>query len=873
MIRLLSRSRPPSRPRRGKQPAFVKRISLMVAGAVTAGLMSTVPAAATDTPTAPIPLASVAATGDDQVFALAADHSAVYQWSGHGTDWVKVGGPAEDLYAGGAGLFATNRDTHKIYKYNGAPDQWAEIGNPGAEFAVTGDHIYGLNPERDAVYEWNGTGTDWTRIGGPAQDLYAGGAGLFATNRETGNPGAEFAVTGDHLYGLNPERDAVYEWSGQGTDWVKVGGPAQDLYAGGAGLFATNPDTHNIYKYNGQPDGWAQVGEAGRSFAVGSVHLYGLSPEQSAVHQWTGHGTDWTALGAPETPALPATEVPVPPPATPRQAPDEPAEQAPLPDAATPDDELHGVPETVGPELSVTAKGDLYALAPDHSSVWKHEDKTRWTRIGGPAETVHAGRAGVFALNPDTGMVYRYDGEPDRWTRIGESSSDLEVTGDHVYRLSSDHTAVFEWSGQGTTWTEIGGPADQLYAGGAGLFATNPDTHKIYKYNDSPGQWSDIGSPGATFAVSDKHVYGLSPDRTAVFERGSGATWRYQGGPSQALQDLRDEDILRELRGEAYVQEYRQASLLADADLTDWLEHNSAGILLDLIGVKDIEKCLTASGKDKIAPCLLTVANFSTVITVFRKADKLEKAVKTVAVGLPKFRSEVVTARNVVIQARALLDKNTKDLADDFTGHKPERADCRRDGQGWVDLGKRDAANGNRATAMNACLDKTYLDNHKGTDTTPAIRPPGYNWAGLTARYLGLNPSMRINNCHLLGRQLSGSGTDLDNLVTCSRAANYQVKGEEGFANDMEKLESKAKAAVKDGQVVRYTVTPVYSGRRTVPAKIELFAVGMYPDGRPGGLVIERKLDNRIFDPRTKVWRNLGLWVYMGKAVPTGQTP
>ncbi|MFH0180891.1 hypothetical protein, partial [Streptomyces cacaoi] len=104
MTSLLSRSRP--RPR--KQPAFLKRISLTVAGAVTAGLTSIVPAAA-GAPAAPISLSSVASTGNDELFALASDHSAVYQWSGQGTDWVKVGGPAEDLYAGGAGLFATNR--------------------------------------------------------------------------------------------------------------------------------------------------------------------------------------------------------------------------------------------------------------------------------------------------------------------------------------------------------------------------------------------------------------------------------------------------------------------------------------------------------------------------------------------------------------------------------------------------------------------------------------------------------------------------------------------------------------------------------------------------------------------------------------------
>lgn len=89
----------------------------------------------------------------------------------------------------------------------------------------------------------------------------------------------------------------------------------------------------------------------------------------------------------------------------------------------------------------------------------------------------------------------------------------------------------------------------------------------------------------------------------------------------------------------------------------------------------------------------------------------------------------------------------------------------------------------------------------------------------------------------------------------------------------MKALEDKVKAAVDAGQVVRYQVTPVYSGPRTVPVKLEISAVGMYPDGRPGGVLIKRALENKLFQPQTQKWHNLGLWVMNGKAVPTGNTP
>ncbi|MFJ8770350.1 hypothetical protein, partial [Streptomyces clavifer] len=95
------------RSRAGRAPTILRRVGVVLAGALTAGILSAFPALA-DEPTAaagtPVPLGSVTATADDQLFALAADHTAVYRYNGRGTDWTKVGGPAQDLYAGGAGL-------------------------------------------------------------------------------------------------------------------------------------------------------------------------------------------------------------------------------------------------------------------------------------------------------------------------------------------------------------------------------------------------------------------------------------------------------------------------------------------------------------------------------------------------------------------------------------------------------------------------------------------------------------------------------------------------------------------------------------------------------------------------------------------------
>ncbi|WP_330476760.1 phospholipase A2 [Streptomyces platensis] len=309
-------AKPQSLRRRILRRPTTGRTGAVVAGVLTAVFLSALPAAAEPSVgSSPVVLSRIVGAPEDHLYGLAADHSAVYEQTGSNTHWEKIGGPASDLYAGGAGLFATRPDTGALYKYDGTPEAWSEIGDPGADFAVTGDHLYSLTTDRSAVYEWTGSGTAWNKVGGPASDLYAGGAGLFATRPDTGalykyngtpeawseigNAGTDFAVTGDHLYSLTTDRSAVYEWTGSGTAWNKVGGPASDLYAGGAGLFATRPDTDALYKYNGTPEAWSEIGNAGTDFAVTDHHVYGLTPDRIAVFEWEGKGTEWKAKRAP----------------------------------------------------------------------------------------------------------------------------------------------------------------------------------------------------------------------------------------------------------------------------------------------------------------------------------------------------------------------------------------------------------------------------------------------------------------------------------------------------------------------------------------------------------------------------------------------
>ncbi|MFG2358633.1 DNRLRE domain-containing protein [Streptomyces sp. NPDC048521] len=187
--------------------------------------------------------------------------------------------------------------------------------------------------------------------------------------------------------------------------------------------------------------------------------------------------------------------------------------------------------------------------------------------------------------------------------------------------------------------------------------------------------------------------------------------------------------------------------------------------------------------------------------------------------------------------------------------------------KGWDNFQATDASNGNRAQGVTACLNKGYLASHTGTPAS--VQPPGYQWAQGFATSQGLDQSKNINNCHLLGKALGGSGTDLRNLSPCARGANFPQSGSTQGSNSMYTVEKQVKAAINAGQDVMYSVTPVYQGSRTVPTSYKISAYGTYPDGTVG-----INLTNLVPVPNTlSTGANLGTQSQNGTPVPTGSTP
>ncbi|MFE2032040.1 DNRLRE domain-containing protein [Streptomyces scopuliridis] len=232
----------------------------------------------------------------------------------------------------------------------------------------------------------------------------------------------------------------------------------------------------------------------------------------------------------------------------------------------------------------------------------------------------------------------------------------------------------------------------------------------------------------------------------------------------------------------------------------------------------------------------------------------------------------------VVDEVRERIDERSRarDDTDDQPAPDPRRVprpqpepddDDNRSGcgDGWIKYGERDAANGNRATAAEACLTKDYLKNNKGTAV--GSNPPGYQWAQNFATGKGLDAQRNVNACHLIGNKLAGKGV-LANLSPCARGANAKQVGSTQGDEHMRAYESLVYTAVMAGQDVMYTVSPRYDGGRTVPTGYDMSAYGVNPDGSVG-------INFQVFIPNElSTGDNLGTQMDSGGApTPTGSTP
>ncbi|MFI0939333.1 RHS repeat-associated core domain-containing protein [Streptomyces sp. NPDC021020] len=202
------------------------------------------------------------------------------------------------------------------------------------------------------------------------------------------------------------------------------------------------------------------------------------------------------------------------------------------------------------------------------------------------------------------------------------------------------------------------------------------------------------------------------------------------------------------------------------------------------------------------------------------------------------------------LETSLLNVRNGSTTTDIFTGEDEEEGNgCT---SGWVKYDGRDKANGGRAIGVEACLTQSLIGVPGGN---PASEPAGYRWAKKFSDSLGAADSkLSVNRCHLLGKQLSGSGA-LYNLATCGRSTNAdrQDRTDPGRPGNMDEFEDIVRAEVESGASVRYRVTPKYLGNRTVPYAFVMTAQNSY------GTWQAEVVPNLIYSPSKGRWVNIGV--------------
>ena len=333
----------------------------------------------------------------------------------------------------------------------------------------------------------------------------------------------------------------------------------------------------------------------------------------------------------------------------------------------------------------------------------------------------------------------------------------------------------------------------------------------------------------AATSISNVDAAAADAEKTAAAaeddQRAREAAAREAEAKSAAGQTIGTDDKANLLAacGQTCVDQYWADLTLTGTDLTTFIAQNGGQLLLDVIGVNDLEKCFSQAD---VEACLRSVGDAVTLALPVLKLWEVPEIMAKIAEIEPKvakFLDDVRKAKKDLQRLRDLIEaqKKAQELADQL------KNGCRdSNGKSWI---KYQAVGGlGRATGASACLDKAMVDAGTGSEVSSSVYDlvPGYRWAQRYAAMQGLPPRSTINACHLIGKQLGGEGDTVANLGTCSRAVNQNPMSplDPGLPVSMFDLEEKVKAAADANEVILYQVTPTYSGNHLVPDSFEMKA-------------------------------------------------
>lgn len=282
----------------------------------------------------------------------------------------------------------------------------------------------------------------------------------------------------------------------------------------------------------------------------------------------------------------------------------------------------------------------------------------------------------------------------------------------------------------------------------------------------------------------------------------SNSTWLHtsglwEGAMSNAYLYARSADNIASREGGGFWSRFYYATAIATADT---------------IGLRNLETAaygddpLTAQsygGWSRTGFGLLGLVQLAGVISPI--GDVIAPAAET-AGTVQGVRTAIVTGEDAAAAARAESEATSSLRVTPLQEPAITPEACGIDSivqRGSINYGPLDALG--RPTGVTATITEDMLGT--GTRASPNILPPGFA-GGSAGQARG----------HLLARLLGGSGDNARNLVTIlQNPTNTPV---------MRAIEAETASAVRAGQIVQYSVTPIYEGASLVPRGITISATG-----------------------------------------------
>jgi len=268
---------------------------------------------------------------------------------------------------------------------------------------------------------------------------------------------------------------------------------------------------------------------------------------------------------------------------------------------------------------------------------------------------------------------------------------------------------------------------------------------------------------------------------------------------------------------------------LAGTDLTSFLVDNGGQMLLDVLGVDDVENCFT---KGDVMSCIWALIDVIPPTKLVKLADFLAKVLE-LAPKIVKFIEELEKAKQLLKKMDELLEQLRKLRDQAALANTVENAACAaRDPKGsgtngtgniqyWPMQPFGDGTDC-RATGSNGVFDNTMKAAKSPAD--PRYAPAGFN---------GQNP-LADTRGHLIGKQFGGSAKNPRNFVAMGHELNNENM------SVVENVIAARIAAAANGQTVEYDVIPLYPDAATpIPSAVHLVAVG-------AGLNINCTLTNEL---------------------------